>query len=187
MLRTSITIDGLDALRRRMGVGAKTLDTELRPATQEAGVALRTEAKRLAVGNKLPNSVQMLSLDGGLTKIVGSVAATAQSIEEGRRIGDIPPVGRILGWMNRKGIVGYGAADIGATQSVRTHKLTSRGGRAVSRAQLHAAWKIAIAIGLSGTKPLPFIIPAAQRKKDDVFRIFNAAIGRALHRIAVGP
>lgn len=187
MLKMNISIQGMDGLRHRLGLGGKTLDSELRPAISVAGKAVRDEAKSLAVGRRLPNSVQMRTLDGGLTTIIGSVAATALSIEKGREPGDVPRVGLIAAWMNRTGIVAGEAAAAGAVQSVKTHRVMKRGGRAVSRAQLHLAWKIAMAIGQRGTKPLPFIIPAAGHKKDEVGRILNAAVGRALHRIAVGP
>ena len=187
MMRMDIRVDGLDGLRRRLGIGGKTLDSELRLAVGTAGRAVRDEAKSLAVGRKLPNSVQMRTLDGGLSTIIGSVAQTALSIEKGRDPGDVPRVGLIAAWMTRSGIVASEAASAGAVQSVSTRRVMKRGGRPVARAQLHLAWKIAMAIGQRGTKALPFIIPAAGHKKDEVGRILNAAVGRALHRIAVGP
>lgn len=186
MLKVDISIPGMDSLRRRMGAGAKTLDTELRPAIRQSGETMRQEAKRLAVGRRLPNSVQMRTLDGGLTSIVGSAAATALSIERGRKPGDTPKVGLILAWMNRGGIVAEESVAAGAVQSLKTRKVLKRGGKAVARAQLHLAWKIAMAIGQRGTAPLPFIMPAASNKKDAVGRLINTAVGRALHRIAFG-
>ena len=194
MSRLDITIRGLDSLRRNFGQSQKILDKELKAAVWESARVIRADAKdrasRIQVGPRLSNSVQMRSLEGGLTAIVGSVAATALSIEEGRAVGDVPRVGLILAWMNRRGIVGREAAEAGAVQSVKAnatgqHRVMKRGGQAVARAQLHLAWKIAIAIGVRGTKALPFIIPAVESRKKEVQGIVNVAIGRALRRLVV--
>lgn len=187
MLRADITIAGLSDLRRNFGQGQKILDTELKTAIWESARVIRADAKanaaRFQVGPRLANSVQMRTLEGGLTAIVGSVAATAVSIEEGRKIGDTPKVGLIAAWMNRRGMVAQEAAAAGAVQSLKTHRVMKRGGKAVRRAQLHLAWKIAMAIGQRGTKPLPFIMPAIEHRRAEVGRIVNVGIGRALKRL----
>ena len=177
---------GLDALRRRLASSQKTIDAELRPAIRRSGVLLKTEAKGLAVGNRLPSSVQYRVHEGGLSVIVGSVARTGLSIERGRPVGDRPPVRLITAWMARKGI----AAQVeGARVSLKTHKVLgvstkSAKGRAIGKAQRDLAWKIALAIRERGTKALPFIFPAGHRKKDEVARIVNEALRRAVRKIA---
>jgi len=188
-MKMDIQVDGLDRLRRNLGNGAKTLDAELRPSVRRSGEVVRTEAKRLAVGNRLPNSVQMRSLNGGLTEIVGSVAKTAASIEKGRHKGERVSVGLLTGWINRRGIVSSGAAAAGAVQSIKTHAVSSRGtksarSRSITRAQRDLAWKIALAIREHGTRPLPFIIPAGKHKLPEVQSLIRAGVGRALKRIA---
>lgn len=185
-MQFDIKVDGLDGLRRRLAQSVNIIDAELKPALKQAGTVMRDEAKHLAPGNRLPNSVQMRTLNSGLTQIVGSVAKTALSIETGRKPGEVVNVGLITGWMGRKGIVAPAAALAGATQSIKRHKVMKHGGKPVARAQRDLAWKIAMAIREHGTKPLPFIIPAAQHKKDDVQKLVNVAIGRALHRMARG-
>lgn len=189
---TNITIDGLDALRRNFGQSQQILDSELKTAVFESARIIRLDAKanaaRFQVGPRLANSVQMRTLEGGLTAIVGSVAATATSIEEGRKIGDTPKVGLILAWMNRRGIAAQEAAAAGAVQSIKAnatgqHRVMKRGGKAVAKAQLHLAWKIAMAIGAHGTKALPFMMPAIDHRRDEVRKIINVGIGRALGRL----
>ena len=187
MMKMTLKIDGLDGLRSRLGRGAHTLDAELRPGIRASGDAVRAEAKRLAVGNRLPNSVQMRTIDGGLTAIVASAAKTALSIEKGRRPGETPPVDLITAWMGRRGIA---ARVEGARVSVKTGRVLgvskSARGQMIGRAQRDLAWKIAMAIRERGTRALPFIIPAGQHKKDEVGRIINAALHRAVTRIAHG-
>ena len=181
----NLQVVGLNELRSRMAASAKTIDTEFRPAIRQAGTILKTEARSLAVGNKLPSSVQYRVLDGGMSVIVGSVAKTGLSIERGRQVGDKPPVGLIVAWMGRKGI----AAEVeGARVSLKTHRVLGVGksakGRAIGRAQRDLAWKIALAIKSRGTKALPFIFPAGHNKKAEVSRIINEALQRAVRRIA---
>jgi len=166
-----------------MAQSAAILDAELKPAIKQGGTLMRDEAKHLAVGNKLPNSVQMTVLHGGLEAIVGSAAKTALSIERGRSPGEGVNVGLITGWMNRKGIT---AQVQGARVSVKTHRVLGAKGKVIGRAQRDLAWKIAMSIREHGTKPLAFIIPAARHKQADVQRIVNVAVGRALHRMAKG-
>ena len=181
----NIQVEGLDGLRKRLGVGSRTLDAELRPALRASGEAIKAEARALAVGNKLPNSVQMRSLDGGLTQIVGSVAKTALSIEKGRQPGEGVSVGLITGWMRRKGIA---ARVEGARVSVATRQVLgvgrSRKGRSIGRAQRDLAWRIALAVRARGTKALPFIIPAGEHKKGAVQQYIRQGVARALARIA---
>ena len=187
MMHMDIKVDGLDRLRRNLDKSASILDAELRPAIRAGGDLLRAEAKSLAVGNKLPASVQMKSLAGGLSVIVGSAARTALSIEMGRPVGDMPSVSLITAWMGRKGIT---AEVEGARVSLKSGRVLgvgkSKRGQQIGRAQRDLAWKIAISIREHGTKALPFIIPAARHKKDQVNRLVNEAVGRAMHRVAKG-
>ena len=83
---------------------------------------------------------------------------------------------------------GIAAQTEGARVSLKTHKVLgvskSTKGRAIGRAQRDLAWKIALAIRERGTKALPFIFPAGHRKKDEVARIVNEALQRAVRKIA---
>ncbi|MCR4339368.1 MAG: hypothetical protein NUW01_05715 [Gemmatimonadaceae bacterium] len=186
MSTLNLQVVGLNELRGRMAASAKTIDAEFRPAIRRAGTILKTEARSLAVGNRLPNSVQYRVLDGGMSVIVGSVAKTGLSIERGRQPGDTAPVNLITAWMKRRGI----AAEVeGARVSIKTGRVLgvstrSVKGRAIGRAQRDLAWKIALAIKARGTKALPFIFPAGHNKKTEVSRIINEALQRAVRRIA---
>lgn len=183
MTLINLNVDGLAELERRIGTGAASLDTELKAAIRKSGEVVRDDAKHLAVGNKLPNSVQMTALSGGLTAIVGSTAKTALSIEEGRKKGEMPSVGLITAWMGRKGIT---AQVQGARVSLTTRRVLGTKGQAIGKAQRALAWKIAMAIRDHGTKPLPFIVPAAKDKFASVQQLINDAVGRALHKMAKG-
>lgn len=184
----SVTIPGLDELRARMGKGSATLDEELRPALRDSAGEMKTDAQGRAKGPLLPNSVQFDSRDGGLTYVVGSVAKTALSIEQGRKPGESPSVESITSWMNRYGIVSQAAAEAGATQRIGTHKVITTGKRraGIRSSQRDMAWKIAIAIGKVGTKALPFIIPIAADNRAHLQQRINDAVGRALRRVAKG-
>lgn len=190
-MNVDIKIDGLDGLHKRLGTASATLDASLRPALRQSGQIMRDEAKHLAVGHILPNSVRMTTVYSGLEVMVFSVAQTALSIEEGRRVGSRPSLKNTLNWMNRAGVVAPEAAAAGAVQNVKTHKVSTRGKKSIrsqtiSRAQRSLAWKIAQAIGVTGTKALPFIIPAAQHKRDEVQRLIQTATQSALRKIAKG-
>lgn len=184
----NVTIPGLAAMRSRMGRGAATLDAELKPALRQSAEEMKQDARTRAKGNILPNSVQFESREGGLTYIIGSVAKTALSIEQGRKAGENVPVGPITSWMNRNGIVSTNAALAGVTQSIRTHKVNTAGKRraGIRASQRDLAWKIVMAIHQAGTKALPFIIPVAQANREHVQKRINDAVGRALHKVARG-
>lgn len=173
----SVTVIGLDELRVRMHKGSAILNAELRPAIRESAVLVRDEAKRRAPGNRLPSSVQFAVLSGGLRAIVGSIAATALSIHQGRRAGERVNFGLIVGWVRRTGLAG--AVSIRTQRPVRLRK-----GSSGDRALRERAAQIVALIRARGTRPIPFIIPALAPTAPAVMNVIRAATIRAIRKVA---
>jgi hypothetical protein len=174
--RMDVKVDDLDGIRRRFGSASKTLDSELRPAVREGAVLIRDEARRLAPGKKLPNSIQFKVEQGGLRSTIGSVAKTALSIHQGRRAGERVNFGLILGWVRRSGLAG--AVSIKTRRPVRL-----RQGSSGDRALRVAAAQVVAQIRARGTKPLPIILPAVAPTQSRVQRLFGTAVNRAMRRV----
>lgn len=183
-MRVEIDAVGLKEFGARVGATPSVINSEAKTYARTAGLLVKGEARKLAVGNILPNSVQMRPLAGGTTVIIGSVAKTALSIERGREKGDQPRADLITRWMNRRGI----AAQVeGARVSLKTRRVLgvstkSEKGRAIGRAQRDLAWKIAMAIKEHGTKALPFIIPAYKHKHAEIEALGQRMLQRVVHR-----
>lgn len=183
----SMEVKGLDQLRSRMGNHANTLNSELKSAEREGLDLLRDEAKRLAPGSKLPNSIQREVLSDGLTGRVGSVARTAYSIEMGRPASvsgqnKWPSIELIQAWLVR------GGQGIGTSQSIKTHRIRRPRKNSVAAQDLHdqAARVIYAMKQAGGTKPQPFIRPAAERQAKAVETTFQTHVQRALQKLAKG-
>ena len=176
----SIEIPELAKLAQSMAGHESTFNAEIKRAENDGLTLLRDEVRRratsIASDGRLVNSVRFETISGGLSGIVGSVANTALSIEQGRKAGSTPNVGLLEGWVSRKGLAG-------TPRSVKTHRVTGRSG-AVRSAERDLAWKIALAIRARGTKPLPFIGPAASAKATQITAIFSDAVNRALRKVA---
>lgn len=188
----SIEIPDMERIRSTFGDHAKIIDTELRGAETAGLVVLRDAAKAnvnaFAADGRLAGSVRYEPVSGGLSGIVGSVAATADSIEHGRDRGEAVNVGLLLGWINRKGIVTAAAAIAGARQSVKagrggTHRVVNRKKLGVNHAQLALAWKLRMAIIDHGTRPHPFIVPAAKSSMTKITELFDKAVAAALAKL----
>lgn len=184
-MRVDIQAVGLREFAARVGAAPQVVDREAKSYTRQAGALVKGEARTLAVGNILPNSVQARPLAGGMAVIVGSVAKSALSIEKGRQKGEQPRVDLITRWMSRRGI----AAQVeGARVSLKTRRVLgvsnkSAKGRTIGRAQRDLAWKIAMAIKEHGTKALPFIIPAYQHKHEEIRHLGNQMLTRIVRSV----
>lgn len=183
-MSNSIQIEGLDELRRRLRAAPQVLEAELRSAERAALDLARDEARRLAPGNKMANSINIERASNGLSGVVGSAAKTAFSIEMGRPVGQMPSAELIAAWMNRSGIVSDGATRAGATVSTKTHRVTGRHKASVSRAQRSMAWRIALGIKERGTKPQPFIGPVLPTVSGRIDQLFEEAVQRVLRKVA---
>lgn len=173
----TIEFQGLDEFRRSLGNPA-ILKTELRRAEREGLDVIRDNVKSNAgqFSNVLPNSVRREIGTDGLIGTVGSVAKTAYSIEKGRRPGEAPSYEKIERWLTHRGT--------GAVQIIRSRRyVRPRRGSADARALRDQAVQIVNVIRAKGTKPLPFILPAAAKSENKVTRIFDDAVTRALKRL----
>lgn len=183
-MRADLKIDGLDSLRRRMGSASRAIDREVRPEIRAAATLVRDEARRRAPGRVMQPSIQHRVLAGGMSAIVGSVAKTALSIHQGRRPGAVVRVGLILGWIRRYGIV--------AAVPVSRRRTIARRGTARRRDALNQlqsqereqALAIVERIRARGTRPLPFLIPAAIASRDRVQRRIRDGVARAIRQVA---
>lgn len=178
-------VQGIDALRARLGANSAVLNSEMKSAEKESLDAIRDKARSLAPGNKLPNSVQRELDAGGLTGRIGSVARTAYSIEKGRpeTIGGSnkwPSLELVQSWLVRKGI------GIGVAQSTKTHRTLKPRKNSPAAQALHdqAARVIYAMKQRGGTSPQPFIVPAARLEADDVQRIFQRHVQKVLQKLA---
>lgn len=177
MIKATIEVEGLVELHARLGSAA--LDSELRRAEKESLDIVKERAKSNAASfsSVLPQSVQSKLEGGGLSGIIGSVAKTSLSIEQGRKKGEMPSFESIERWMTRRGIAA------GSAQRISTHRRVR-----LSRSQkstLHDdAVGIAFKIRETGTKPHPFIIPAATSEQGRVQKSFKDAVDRALRKWA---
>lgn len=171
----------LEKIRKSFGEHANIFDAELKRAETAGLTVLRDEARSrasaIASDGRLPNSITFETVSGGLAGIVGSVAKTGPSIETGRRPGEQPSVELLANWAGRRGLAA------GERYSVKTHRRL-KATKAVRAAELDLAWKIAMTIKERGTKPLPFIIPAAQARAQQIESIFSDAVNRALRKLA---
>jgi hypothetical protein len=177
MIRATIEVQGLNELHLR--IGSNALDPELRKAEKDALALVKERARSNAASfsSLLPQSVQSSVDGGGLSGIIGSVAKTALSIETGRKKGEMPSFESIERWMTRKGIAG------GSAQRISTHRRVRLSGS--QKSALHDdAVGIAFKIRDSGTKALPFIIPAATAEKERVQKTFQDAVTRVLKKWA---
>jgi hypothetical protein len=174
-MNISIEIQGLDQFKSRIGNHQNIITSELKRAEKQGLTVIRDEAKSgaAAFSNVLPQSIRIEVAAGGLEGIVGSVAKTALSIHEGRSPGHAPSYAAIERWLQHKGS--------GAAQLIRGRRYVKARG-AAARDQHDEAVVIVNAIRQSGTKPLPFVLPAAAASKDRVMREFDAAVTRALKR-----
>ncbi len=177
MIKATIEVEGLNELHLRLGSNA--LDPELRRAEKDALDIVKARAKSNAASfsSVLPQSVQSQVEGGGLSGIIGSVARSGLSIETGRKKGEMPSFEAVSRWMVRRGT--------GASMSVKGHRYIKPRKNSPAAAQLHDdAVSIAFRIRDAGTKPLPFIIPAATAEKERVAKSFKDAVDRALRKWA---
>lgn len=178
MLQATVEIEGLDRLLHTMG-NTSILASELHTAELASLKVVKEKAKDNAASfsNVLPSSVRSDIDSGGLSGIIGSVAKTGLSIEVGRKRGEMPSFESIERWITHRGI--------GAAQTIRGRRYLRPRKHSAQASQLHDdAVGIAFKIRDSGTKALPFIIPAAAQGKDKVTELFNGAIERAVKKWA---
>lgn len=184
-LNLTIELADTNGLMRQFAAHASILTNELKTAERAGLAALRDEAKRETAqfSTVLPQSVQFEIGGGGLTGIVGSVAKTALSIAQGRKAGNAPSTEAVMRWLRNRG----GTFNI-QTRRRTSHRSGGRLGKALAASeasQMHdEAVVIQAAIRRTGTKGLPFILPAARASQTSVTRFFSDAINRALTRLA---
>lgn len=184
MIRAQIQIVGLDKVRRMSAQAPRVLDSELRGAVREGAVTLRAQAvdnaRKFALDSKFPQSIRYQV--SSLTALIGSMAASALSIEQGRRVGEVVKIGLIRRWIERKGLV-RGIFSIQTQRVARRLSAKRRTRDNVDEAELRLAASIVEQIRRHGTKPHAFLIPAVEQSKRKVQDRFKKAVDVAVHRI----
>lgn len=173
MTTASIRIDGLDRLRRISSTAPRIVDTEAKKGVREAATVIRTaavkNARAFSIGSKFPSSIRYRAV--GLRAEIGSLAATALSIEKGRRPGETVRFGLILGWIRRKGLLrGVVSLKTQKTRLLSAKKVAKRG---IDRDERILAAQIVTDIRRRGTKPLAFLLPTLDEKGAQLRRIFQ--------------
>ena len=119
----------------------------------------------------------------GLNAVVGSLAPTAWSIEQGRRVGEIVKVGLIERWVKRRGIA-RGIFSISDRGMVRRIDRRQRRFPAVQSAERREAMRIVELIRRRGTTPKLYGAHTVERSKDRVLRNFRESVEKALRGLA---
>lgn len=187
-MRVDVTVQGLEGLRKASGLAPQQFNTVMRHAVRVSAIQMRhvmiSEVDRFAIGGRggrFAQSIRYRVL--GLVALVGSLAPTALSIEQGRRSGEVVPVGLIQSWVRRRGIA-RGIFDIG-TRSIakRIGRRQKRFG-AVVTAEEEEALRIIDLIKQRGTAPKLYVQHTLERSKDRVLRNFQESVQKALRGLA---
>ena len=180
-MNVQMKVEGLDTVRRIAAQSPRVLDSELRKSVRDSAVIVRSQAVANArrFSSTFPSSIRYRI--SGLEATVGSLAKSALSIEQGRRPGEIVKRGLIRRWIERRGLV-RGIFNIESQRLQR--RLGTRRRQDAEAEERRLAAVIVEQIRRSGTKPLAYLIPAAQAQKDNVTRYFKRAVDNTLRRVA---
>src|SRR5690606_31267773 len=157
-MASRIVVEGDDAARRRIERLAAAVHATMRQEIQRTALRIQAGARRrLHEGGtsdtgRLANSIAIQIEDGGLDARIGTNLNYATAIEFGLPPGTRPDPEALQGWVRRK----LGVKDRREARSV--------------------AYAIARKIERSGTKPQPYLFPAAEAER----RVFRQRLQRAV-------
>lgn len=187
-MKATVEIVGLDRVRRLMSTMPSVLNTELRRGVRDSAAVLRSQAisniRQFAVDRRFEQSIRYHVTGGrNIEALIGSMASTALSIEEGRKPGEIVKLGLIRSWLEHKGLV-RGVFSV-KTQRMRK-RVSAKAMRLsqpdITREEIRMAAKIVEEIRQHGTKPHAFLIPALRQQELKVRRLISESVSRALQR-----
>lgn len=187
-MRFEITTHGLEGLRRMSGLAPEKFNVVLKDAVRVSAIQMRfvmiEEVGKFAIGGsggRLAQSVRYRLR--GLQAEIGSMAPTALSIEKGRSVGEVVPIGLILRWVKTRGIV-RGVFAIGSQTLLRRVTNTRSRIAGVNPEELREASRIVALIRQHGTHPKLFAERTVERSKDRVLRNFRDSTAKAMRGLA---
>ena len=187
-MRFDMQVQGLEGLRRVSGLAPKQFDVVLRHAVRTSAVQMRHtmigQVGEFAIGGRAGRFAHSIRYRlRGLGALVGSLAPTALSIEQGRHPGEVVPRGLIERWVRSRGIA-RGIFGVGTRRQVG--RFDRRAGRfaAVVRAEEEEALRIVQLIKQRGTRPKRYGEHTVERSKQPVLRNFRESVQKALRGLA---
>ena len=184
-MRMDVKIEGLDRVRRMGTTGPRAMDSEARKAVRNSAAIVRSaaigKARKFSIGGRFPQSIRYQVR--GLTAVIGSLAPTALSIEQGRKPGEVVKFGLILRWIKARGIV-RGLFNVQTRALSRKVTTNRRRIGDVNPEELKEAARIVALIRTRGTQPRAFLIPALNDQRDKIERLFKEAVHNAISKIA---
>lgn len=186
-MKMQVQITGLDKVRSLSSRAPSVLNQELRKGVRDAAAVIRSQAianiRTFQVDNTFAQSIRYLVTSGTtITATIGSMAATALSIEVGRKPGEIVKLGLIRRWVERRHIFS-GVYSLKTKRIMKQRTLRAAAGNDISKEELRLAVALVEQIRLRGTKAHAFLIPAFAQQRAKVERLIREGVDRALNRL----
>lgn len=166
----------LDELGRGRGMAA------IRQGVFTTGQEVLTESQRnlnaqdQRVTGKLFRSGKVTKVPNEMEVDISYDSNYAYYVEFGRKAGTPPPYAPIIEWVKKKGI-----AD---TYSIKTRRRSAKTPKIMKRI-VRIAIAIAKGIGKNGTKAKPFLYPALEAKKGNLYANINKSFNEFIDKLRV--
>lgn len=170
-----ITLQGVDDLRHQLDPAV--FNRTMRIAHRRGVARVQRESRAIAPGIIFDRSIRSQVLPGGLGGIVYTDARAAESIHEGRPIGNAPTIRALMRWVRTNGLAGSVSLK---TRRVRRAK-SAQGAESVVRAM---AVRFQQTIRDRGTKAIPFLAGALAPSRADVERYWAEALADTVKHFA---
>lgn len=147
-----IQIAGIEELRRQLD--PRVFNYAFGIAHRRGALKMRQVAREVVPGKRFDDAILNRQLPSGLGAMVYTPAKSAESIHEGRRVGEVVSFRRLTRWVRR-----YGLA---SSVTLKTRRVRKLGKTAPEiRAVEAVAAVVQKRIERAGTKPIPFFGEAA--------------------------
>lgn len=177
------TLEGFEALDKRLATVAEATKTDLRQAMQASLLLIEADYKaglrpyRLTGRSERSVTSKIETVGATVVGQVGPSSAWGRAFELGRPRGIWPPLGPLLVWVRARHLSGV--------YSLKSQRRL--GGKATRAAQdLAAARGVQRAIWARGIKPHPALIPAFDKNKGRIEALFARVGVTLISRISTG-